>query len=339
MHPHTQHTHAHTHAHTQIQGEPKCCQNVTLNVIPQNSASTPTSPSVHTLTTTSPAVAPDMLSPASFQLLPSPALSSLTAISTISQPPAFIQSPPCYSTMGPPTSSSSSAHTQLTNSTTPQVHPQTSLPPIRLVQPVSQTGNPSLTSPGQKQVQHSTMVTRESLLPMVTTAGGVENRLLEENPFPHVSSRAGVNTQVGRRGKKQAGKLARRKEESPLVTKRIQTRSGGRKRAFDVSACACVCMCVCVCVCTCVYVCVLYMANLYRCLLAPPQASPPPPSSPPRNKQALTPERRQTRSFLATTPSRNVPSSPTRARGTAHYSKIWYTELYAPVTVHKTCIL
>lgn len=46
------------------------------------------------------------------------------------------------------------------------------------------------------------MVTHEPLLPMDTTAGGEQNHLLEESPFPHASSQAGVNAQGG----KQAGK-------------------------------------------------------------------------------------------------------------------------------------
>ena len=242
------HTHIHTHTPAQIQDEPRCCQKITLNVIPQNNTSTPTSPSIHTLTTTSSAIAADVMSPAALQLLQSPSLSSLTAVPTISQPPAFLQSPSC-----PPTSSSST-HTQLTGSTTPQVHPPPSLPPIRLVQPVSQTGDPSLTSPRQKQVQQSTVVTNESQSPMDTTAGtDAQNHLFEESPFPSVSSRGGVKAQAGRRGKKQAGKLARREKQSPLVTKRMKTRSGGRKHAFDVSAYVCVlCVCVCACVCACV---------------------------------------------------------------------------------------
>ena len=236
-------SHVHTHTPAQIQDEPRCCQKITLNVIPQNNTSTPTSPSVHTLTTTSSAIAADMKSPAALQLLQSPALSSLTPMPTISQPLAFFQSPACSSTMGPHTSSSCSTHTQLTGSTTPQVHPQPFLPPIRLVQPVSQTGDPSLTSPRQKQVQPSTIVTNEST---DTTAGTVredaQNHLFVESPFPSVSSRGGVKAQAGKRMKKQDGKLARREKQSPLVTKRMKTRSGGRKHAFDVSACVCVCV-------------------------------------------------------------------------------------------------
>lgn len=47
------------------------------------------------------------------------------------------------------------------------------------------------------------MVTHEPLLPMDTTAGGAQNQLLEESPFAHASSPAGVNAQGG---KNQAGK-------------------------------------------------------------------------------------------------------------------------------------
>ena len=118
---------------------------------------------------------------------------------------------------------------------------------------------------------------------MDTTAGtDAQNHLFEESPFPSVSSRGGVKAQAGRRGKKQAGKLARREKQSPLVTKRMKTRSGGRKHAFDVSAmcvcsvcvCACVCACVrasvcmrvCMCVHVCMHVCMCMCMCVYACV-------------------------------------------------------------------------
>ena len=101
------------------------------------------------------------------------------------------------------------------------------------------------------------MVTSESQSPTDTSTGTVhaqvQDTLLEENPIPSLSTQTHMPVSSKPESSKRKGRQARKeKSGGSLVTKRIQTRSGGRKLVADVCVCLCVCRCMCVCVCVCV---------------------------------------------------------------------------------------
>jgi len=178
------------------------------------------------------------MSPTTLQPLQYPAASSVTATPIISKFSSSNQTPSSSLSMGLHTSYHSSAQPLSTGSTTPQVHPQLSLPPVRLVQPVSQSGDPSLSSPGQQQVGEHAVAASESqsLTDTSTVHAQVQDTLMEENPIPCLPTQTSLP--VSSKAGKCKGRRARKKMSGgSLVIKRIQTRSGGRKLVTDVGVC------------------------------------------------------------------------------------------------------